>query len=110
MSSDRVSPFIYELCRMDRFGGRCLRLDGSSWEVLDVQQWTEDHATALRHRFPRVSAKVVANCTSLTGFSILLQTHRASHAWTSLLVCATMIASCAGLVWTMRTHESLVGS
>jgi len=96
-TADKVTPFIQELCRMDRFGGRCVRLDHATWEVHDVHQWTEEQCARLRHRFPSIEAKVVANRKSLSGFSILFTMQRVSQAWASLLVTAMMVAASAAL-------------
>ncbi len=97
MTSDKLTPFIQELCQMERFGGRCIRLDNATWEVHDVQQWTEEQCAQLRHRFPSVEARVVANRKSLSGFSILFTMQRVSHAWASLLVTAVIVATSAAL-------------
>jgi hypothetical protein len=53
-ATDKVTPFIQELCCMDRFGGRCVRLDHTTWEVHDVHQWTEEQCARLRQRFPSI--------------------------------------------------------
>jgi hypothetical protein len=92
MAGDQVTPFIHDLCRMDRFGGRCVRKDSSVWEVLDINLWTEDHVIALHQRFPSISASVEANRNSLGGFCVVLQQHRASHAWIAVLVCCVMVS------------------
>ena len=107
-ANDRVSLFIHELCQMDRFGGRCIRLDIGAWEVLDVAQWTEEQTTALRHRFPSIATQIVANRKSLSGFAIQLRAQRASHAWTSLLVCAILIAANAALAQTLASSNLAV--
>ena len=96
-ATDKVTPFIQELCCMDRFGGRCVRLDHTTWEVHDVQQWTEEQCARLRQRFPSIEARVVANRKSLSGFSILFTMQRVSQAWASLLVTAVMVAASAAL-------------
>jgi hypothetical protein len=96
-ADDKVTPFMHELCQMDRFGGRCTRLDRDSWVATDVQQWTDDQATALRGRFPSINARIVANRNSLSGFSIALRVERASVVWTSLLVCAVLVAAGAAI-------------
>ena len=90
-ASDKVSPFIYDLCRMDRFGGRCIRKDLCVWEVLDINQWSEEQVVALHQRFPSISARVEANRKSLGGFSVVLQQHRSSHTWISLVVCGVFM-------------------
>ena len=95
--TDKVAPFIQAICHTDRFGGRCVRLDHGSWEVLDVQQWTEEQTAALQSRFPSLSVKIVANRKSLSGFSVSLQAQTVSHVWSSLLVCAIMVASNAAV-------------
>ncbi len=97
MADDKVTPFMHELCQMDRFGGRCTRLNRDAWEAMDVQQWTDDQATALRRRFPSINARVVSNRNSLSGFSIALRVERASAVWTSLLVCAVIMATGAAI-------------
>jgi hypothetical protein len=104
MPVDRISEFMHELCRMDKLGGRCVRLDNGSWEVMDINQWTEEQHTTLRCKFPRVVAKVIANRKSLSGFSVLLQVHRVSHAWVSLLVCTIMVTSIAALSKALNRH------
>jgi hypothetical protein len=68
-----------------------MRADECTWEVLDVEQWSENQQTSLRTKFPRIIAKVVANHKSLSGFSVLLHLHKAPRTWTSLLVCAVMV-------------------
>ena len=97
MPADTVTDFIRTICLMDRVGGRCTRIDADSWEIMDIPQWTERQHTQLQHRFPRVSARVVANQKSLSGFSVLLATHKVSTAWISLLVCAVMVTSIAAM-------------
>jgi hypothetical protein len=54
--------------------------------------------TALHNRFPAISARVVANRKSLSGFTVVLQHQTASHTWTSVLVCSVMIAVMAAVV------------
>lgn len=102
MASDRVGPFVRDLCHMDRFGGRCVRTDAASWELHDIQQWTEDQSNRLRHRFPSIEIRVVANRKSLSGFSILLTLQRVSQAWASLLATAIVVAASAALVFTVK--------
>lgn len=92
MASDQVTPFIHDLCRMDRFGGRCVRKDAGVWEVLDIHYWSEEYGIALHQRFPSISARVEADRKSLGGFRVILQQHRASHAWISVLVCGVMVS------------------
>lgn len=102
MTLDKVTPFIRDLCQMDRFGGRCVRLDASSWEIHDIQQWTEDQSNRLRQRFPSIEARVIANRKSLSGFSILLTLQRVSQAWASLLATAIIIAANTALVVSLK--------
>ena len=97
MTNDKVTPFIQPLCQMDRFSGRCIRLDSSTWEVHDVQQWTEDQSTRLRCQFPSIEARIVTNRKSLSGFSVLLTLQRVSQAWAALLVTAIIVAANAAL-------------
>ena len=103
---DKVTPFVQELCQMDRFGGRCVRLDNASWELHDVQQWTEDQSTRLRNRFPSIEARVIANRKSLSGFSITLHQQRVSQAWATLLVTAVIVAANAALAVTFIKMRS----
>lgn len=93
--ADRVSPFVHDLCAMDRRGGRCKRLDPCTWEVHDIAEWTDAQATRLRHRFPSLEAHIVSNRSSLSGFSLTLRQQQVSHAWASLLVAAILIATVA---------------
>ena len=102
--SDKVAPFMHELCQMDRYGGRCTRLSHDQWEVLDVQQWTEEQTALLQARFPSLTARIVANRKSLSGFSIVLDAHSASHIWSALVVCAAMMAANAALASTIRMN------
>ena len=102
MIDDKVTPFIQDLCQTDRFGGRCNRLDNATWELHDIQQWTEEQALRLRARFPSIEVRVVANRRSLSGFSILLSLQRVSQAWASLLVTAVIVAASAALAANLR--------
>jgi ribosomal protein S15P/S13E len=104
MASDQVTPFVYELCRMDRFGGRCVKKDAGVWEVLDINHWTEEQVVALHQRFPSISAHVEANRKSLGGFCVVLHQHRASHAWIAVLVCAVMVTVVFSLVKFITFH------
>ena len=97
MSTDRISAFVHDLCCMDRYGGRCIRLDNDAWQVLDVSRWTEEQAQALRAKYPSLSARVMVNRASLSGFSIMLQLNRASVTWTSVTVTAILIATVAAV-------------
>jgi hypothetical protein len=92
MASDQVIPFVHELCMMDRVGGRCVRKEFGVWEIYDISQWSEDQAVALHRRFPSISARVEASRRSLSGFCVVLQQHRASHAWVAVLVCSVMVS------------------
>jgi hypothetical protein len=102
MSSDLVSPFIQNICQMERYGGRCVRSNECTWEVLDVGQWSENQQALLRARFPRIAAKVIANRKSLGGFSVLLRLHKAPHMWTSLLMCAVMVTATVTIARSFR--------
>ncbi len=98
MSGDnKISAFLHDLCRMDRYGGRCIRLDNDTWEILDVSRWTEEQAQELRARYPSLSARVLANRTSLSGFSVIVRLNRASVVWTTILVTVTLIAAVAAV-------------
>ena len=79
-----------------------MRTNESTWEVLDVGQWSENQQALLRARFPRLAAKVVANRKSLSGFSVLLCLHRAPHMWTALLVCAIMATATVTIAQSFR--------
>ena len=93
MSSEQVSTFIHKLCQMDRFGGRCIRISESAWEILDIEHWSEYQQASLQSTFPRIAAKVTSNRKSLSGFSVLLRLQRAPHMWTSMLICAVMMTA-----------------
>ena len=93
MPFDQFAAFIHKLCQMDRFGGRCIRINESTWEVLDIEQWSEHHQASLQSRFPRITAKVTTNRKSLSGFSVLLHLQKAPHMWTSMLICAVMMTA-----------------
>ena len=92
MASDQVTPFIHDLCRIERFGGRCVRKEFGTWEIYDISQWSEDQALALQRRFPSISARVETSRRSLSGFCVVLHQHRASHAWIAVLVCGVMVS------------------
>jgi hypothetical protein len=100
-SCDKVTPFVQELCQMDRFGGRCVRLDSTSWELHDIQQWTEGQSERLRSRFPSIEMRVITNRKSLSGFTVLLNLQRVSQAWAALLVTAVIVAANAALAVTI---------
>lgn len=87
---------------MDRFGGRCIRINGAAWEVLDVERWPEEHQAALKAKFPRITASTVANRKSLSGFSVQLLMQRAPHAWISLMACAVMMTMVLALLRSFR--------
>jgi hypothetical protein len=101
---DRVGVFLHELCQMDRYGGRCARPDDGVWELFDVSQWTEAHGDAVRASFPSLSVRVVTCRKSLSGFSVVLSLQRSSHVWTSLLVCAVMVAAMGALARGLAPH------
>ncbi len=96
--------FLHELCRMDRFGGRCVRIDVGVWEVLDIHQWSEEQSVAFCQRFPSISVHVEANRKSLGGVSVVLRQHLASHAWVSLLLCTVMISVVLSLTRVVAFH------
>ena len=98
---DQVIPFIQDTCETQRFGGKIVRIDYGVWKISDIVYWTEDHATALRKRFPSIAPRVVSCRESLSGFSVILQLQRSSHVWTSLLVTAVMVAVMWGVVYAM---------
>ena len=87
---------------MDRYGGRCIRLDNDTWQILDVSRWTEEQAQALRARYPSLSARVVANRASLSGFSVTVRLSRVSVVWTSVMVTAMLIATVAAVARNVR--------
>lgn len=101
MSTDKIASYLQELCRMDRFGGRCIRLNNDTWEILDVSQWTEGQTQSLRARYPSLSAKIIANRSSLSGFSILIRFNRASVVWTSITVSVILIATITAIARTV---------
>jgi hypothetical protein len=104
MAGNQVIPFMHELCRMDRFGGRCVQRDAGVWEVLDINQWSEEQVVALHQRFPSISVHVEASRKSLGGFCVVLQQHRASHAWIAVLVCAVISSVVFSLARVVRFH------
>ena len=89
--TDPVSIFIHDLCHTDRFGGRCIRTNDFTWEVLDIEKWTEYHQESLKGKFPRITSNITTNRKSLSGFSIVLSMQRVSHVWLSLLTCAVIM-------------------
>ena len=96
---EQVIPFLQDLCEMQRFGGRCVRTDYGCWEIFDISQWSEDHAAALRKRFPSIVPRVIGCRKSLSGFIVVLQIQQTSRMWTSLLVTSVMIAIMGGIVY-----------
>jgi hypothetical protein len=95
---DQVIGFVQDLCHMDRYGGRCLRVDHGAWEIYDVASWTEEHAAALHKRFPSIAQSVVSCRKSLSGYCVILQLQQSSHAWTSLMVAGVMMAVMGAMV------------
>jgi hypothetical protein len=104
MSGDQVIMFMHDLCRMDRFGGRCVRKDVGVWEVLDIQNWSEEQVIALHQKFPSISARVEANRKSLGGFCVVLNRHSSSHTWISVLVCTVMASVVLSLSRVISFH------
>jgi hypothetical protein len=102
--TDKLTPFIRELCKTERFGGRCTRIDHYTWEVTDVSTWTEDQASCLQSRFPSIQIKIVSDRKSLSGFSLQLVHQVASQAWLSLLVTTAMVAANAALATAVSAH------
>lgn len=76
---------------MDKYGGRVSRPDSGVWEVFDIEHWTEHHASAIHAHFPSLSVRVTSCRKSLSGFCVVLCQQRASHVWTSVLVCTVML-------------------
>ena len=95
---DQVSNFVQDICQMERFGGRCVRVDFGMWEIYDVANWTEDHAKQLHRRFPSIAHHVVACRKSLSGYCIVLERQQSSHAWTSVMVAGVMTAIMGAVV------------
>ena len=89
---DQVDNFLQDLCQMDRFGGRCVRVDYGIWEIYDVANWTEDHVAQLHRRFPSIAHSVRACQKSLSGYCIVLERQQSSHTWTSVMVAGVMVA------------------
>jgi len=106
MSADRITAYLHELCQMDRYGGRCIRLDNDTWQILDVSRWTEEQTQTLHARYPSLTAKIVTNRASLSGFSILLHLSRASAVWTSITVTVMLIATVAAIARTLGEQWS----
>jgi len=104
MAGSQLIPFIHDLCKMDRFGGRCVFREAGVWEVLDINHWSEEQVVALHQRFPSISARVEANRKSLGGFSVLLHQQCVSHAWISVLLCAVMMSVVFSLTRFLSIH------
>lgn len=102
--TDKITPFIRELCNTDRFGGRCTRLDHYTWEVTDISAWTEDQSSRLQSKFPSVQVKVVSDRKSLSGFSVQLVHQISSQAWISILTACAIIATNAALATVVASN------
>jgi hypothetical protein len=100
--ADPVSIFIHDLCHTERFGGRCIRMSDHTWEILDIERWTEDRQEALRGKFPRITSSIITNRKSLSGFSIVLSMQRISHVWLSLLTCAIIMTIALTIAGTLK--------
>ena len=59
--ADKVTQFLQTLCQMERFGGRCTRIDHGTWEIVDISRWTEEQNLKLRSQFPSIEATIIAN-------------------------------------------------
>ncbi len=81
-----------------------MQRDTGVWEVLDINQWSEEQVVALHQRFPSISVHVEANRKSLGGFCVVLQQHSASHAWIAVLVCAVISSVVFSLTRFVRFH------
>lgn len=104
--ADKVTPFVQTLCQMERFGGRCTRIDHGTWEIVDISRWTEEQNLKLRSQFPSIEATVVTNRKSLSGFAVMLRKQHSSHVWLSLLLASAIVACNAAIAFAIMEKQN----
>ncbi len=85
-----VQQFVTHLIQTDRFGGRVIIRDGNTVLLYDVPRWGEEHARAVRARFPECGVSYMANGHSMSGFVVIVtrQSQPRAQIWASVFVLA----------------------
>ena len=96
---EEVCRFVTQLVRADRNGGRAIARDAHTVLLYDVSQWGDDHARAVRARFPECDVSCMANCNSMSGFVVIITRHCQPRAqvWASVFVVVLLGAAYTGM-------------
>ena len=110
VANDQVSSFIRDLCETQLYGGRCVRLNKNTWEVLDVKDWSEAKSMLLKKKFPALSIHFEGlSRESLTNYKIILVNEQSSHHWTSFTVCVVICGFIFVLAGLLREYFQIYG-
>ncbi len=98
---EEVCCFVGRLVRSDRYGGRAIVRDGQTVLLYDVSRWGDDHARAVRARFPECDVCCSANSYSMSGFVVTITRHTQpwAQAWASAFVVALLGAAYTAVSW-----------
>ncbi len=98
---EEVQGFATRLVRADRYGGRAIVRDGQTVLLYDVTRWGDDHARAVRARFPECEVNCTASAHSMSGFVVTITRHRQpwAQAWAGAFVAALLGAAYTGARW-----------
>lgn len=89
---DAVCQFVTRLVRADRYGGRTIMRDERTLLLYDTPHWGEEHARAVRARFPECEVSCMANAGSMSGFVVIIvrHSHPRAQMWASVFVVALL--------------------
>jgi hypothetical protein len=89
-----VRRFVTQLIRAERHGGRIIARDAQTLLLYDVSLWGDEHARAVRGRFPECDVSCMANGNSMSGFVVMIARGPcAGSAWASMFVVALLGAA-----------------
>lgn len=78
-----LPQFLLHLIDSNRHGGRTIRTDESTVVLYDCGQWSDAHSQAVRDRFPECEVEIMQSDGSLSGFIIVVKSHRdlSAYSW-----------------------------
>ena len=88
--SDPLARWLHTLIASERHGGRTIRTDESTVVLYDCPQWSDSHSHALCGRFPDADVTIMPSESSLSGFIVVVRSHR--DATVSAWILATLLA------------------
>ena len=96
---EEVCRFVTRLVQAERRGGRVIVRDAHTVLLYDVSEWGEEHARAVRARFPECDVACMANASSMSGFVVIITRHCHPRAqlWASAFVLALLGAAYSGV-------------